>query len=52
MSSNDEWLPVEVELPPGFPVLGLVVEGSRNVQLWGSYAVWEVDVPEAPVLGK
>ena len=46
LSEDEEWVPVEAELPPNFPVLGLVVDGTRHlIQLWGSDAVWEVPLP-------
>jgi hypothetical protein len=46
LSDNDEWHPVEADLPSNFPVLGLVVDGTRRViQLWGTEAVWEILLP-------
>lgn len=48
LSDIAEWLPLEVELPPNFPVLDLVVDGfERTLQIWGQDAVWEL-----PLLGK
>jgi len=47
LSDNEEWLPVEVDLPSNFPVLDLNIDGTTaTLQLWGPDAVWELPIPE------
>lgn len=46
LSENEEWHPVEAELPSNFTVLSLTADKARGViQLWGSEAVWEIPLP-------
>lgn len=47
LSDDEEWLPVEAELPSNFQVLSLTVDGIRGLlQLWGSDQLWEVSLPQ------
>lgn len=45
LSENQEWLPVEVELPENFPLRGIVADRAKHMlQLWGPELVWEVSL--------
>jgi hypothetical protein len=46
LSDNEEWLPVEAELPSDFSIQSLLVDrAKRTLQLWGLEAVWELPLP-------
>ena len=46
LSSKDQWLPVEAELPENFLIFDVVIDpGKRTLQFWGKDAVWEIRPP-------